>query len=433
MTDASPTVIAAPASAAASIPRRRGMEASAVTLMTSSVATGVLGVAYWVVAGRLYPTAEVGRASAVISTATMLSSLACLSLGGSYQRFLPLAGDRTRRLVVWGFLLTGAVSVVLGTGFALFGVGHDELFHHPGEVVLFPAMVACLAAYALLDPILTGLRRAGVVAVKNIALSAAKLIPLPLLAYTATDLALTASWMLLAAVVTGAVIVWLLRAGLRTADATVSTLPPRRQIWAFQGASLAMSLVATLTPLCLPLVVLSQLGPESSAYYNLVAALATAAGMLRANVLASYVVEASQPTAARAALTRRMLRLMAGVGAVSAVGLAVGGPLLMWLVGPAYADAATPLVLLLAGEMLVAVVTAVYAGMVQVRRRMRLLVAVQAGIVAGTIGGALLLVPVFGLIGVGLASLGTQAVAAAAVAGPLVRERRRLIAEGDGS
>ncbi|MDG4762603.1 oligosaccharide flippase family protein [Solwaraspora sp. WMMD406] len=428
----SATLTVAPTTAPLARLRRSSMESRAVTLMTSSIVTGVLGVAYWVVAGRLYPTAEVGRASATISTATMLSSLACLSLGGSYQRFLPVAGDRTRRLVIGGLLLAGVVAAILGVGFVFFGVGRDELFQHMTERLLFPALVVVLAGYALLDPILTGLRRVRVVALKNVSLSLLKILPLPLLAYAASDLAMTGTWLLLACCVTVVIAGWLFRHGLSASDDVAPTLPPARQIWAFQGASFAMSLVVTLTPLCLPLVVLSQLGPESSAYYNLAAALGTAAGMLRANVIASYVVDASAPGAPQAALTRRMIRLMAAVAGMCAAGLAVGGPILLWLVGGDYLAAATPLVLLLAGETLVAVVTAAYAAVVQVRRRLRLLVAVQAGMVVVTIGGAMLLVPTYGLVGVGLAMVAAQATAAAVVAVPLVREARSLIATGVG-
>ncbi|MDQ7903592.1 oligosaccharide flippase family protein [Phytohabitans sp. ZYX-F-186] len=405
-----------------------GMAASAVTLMASSVATGVLGICYWVVAGRLYPTAEVGRASAVISTATVLSSLACLSLGGSYQRFLPAAGSHTRALVVGGFLLSGTVAVVLGAGFVLLGVGRGELLDRAPERLLFPALVLVLTVYALLDPILTGLRRARLVALKNTSLSVLKILPLPLLAYTATDLALAGSWFVLTAAVSAAVVAWLLRAGLAASRDVAPALPPVRQIWAFQGASFAMFLVMTVTPLCLPLVVLARLGPESSAYYNLVAALGVAASMLRSNVIASYVTEASAPGAPRAALTRRMAVLMAVVGALCAVGLAAGGPLLLWLVGHDYLAAGAPLVLLLAGETVFATLTATYAALAQVRRRLRLLLLVQAAVVAVTVGGATGLVSVVGLAGVGLAGLAAQAVGAATVAVPLIREYRRTTA-----
>ncbi|WP_433528302.1 lipopolysaccharide biosynthesis protein [Micromonospora sp. CA-263727] len=405
---------------------RPGMAASAVTLMASSVATGALGICYWVVAGRLYPTVEVGRASAFISTATVLSSLACLSLGGSYQRFLPVAGSRTRSLVVGGFLLSGTVAAALGVGFVLLGVGGSELLARAPERMLFPALVVVLTMYALLDPILTGLHQARLVAAKNTALSVLKVLPLPLLAYTATGLALTGSWFLLTAAISAVAMVWLLRVGLVATRDVLPALPPARQIWAFQGASLAMFLVMTVTPLCLPLVVLARLGPESSAYYNLVAALGAAAGMLRGNVIASYVIAASAPGAAWAALTRRMVVLMAAVGGLCAVGLAAGGPLLLWLVGDEYVTAGTPLVLLLAGETVFATVTAAYAALAQVRRRMRLLVLAQATVVALTVAGAFGLVSVVGLAGVGLAAMAAQAVGAAIVAAPLIQECRRV-------
>lgn len=401
------------------------METGAVVLMASSVATGLLGIVYWVVAEHLYPTAAVGRASAVLSTATMLSSLACLSLGGGYQRFLPVAGDRARRLVPAGLGLTIVVALVLGAGFVAVGAGGDRLFSGDLERGLFPLMVAGLAGYGLLDPVLIGLRRSAVVAAKNTAQSAAKLVALPVFAAGASALAISGSWVLLALLVSVGAYAVVRRETARRAGDPVA-LPPARQIAAFQGASFAMAAVLTVTPLCLPLVVLATLGPEHSAYYNLVAALATAAAMLRSNVLASYVVEASAPGADRAALTRRMTRLMALVSGGCAAGLAVGGPVLLRLVGPAYAAAATPLVLALAAETLLAGAVAAYAAIVQVTRQLRLLVLVQVEVVTVTVGGALLLVPREGLLGVGLASFGANALALALVAAPLARRLRAV-------
>ncbi|MFD4636452.1 lipopolysaccharide biosynthesis protein [Lentzea sp. NPDC058436] len=395
------------------------METSAALLMGSSVLTGLLGVAYWIIAEQLFPTESVGRASAVISTATMLSSLACLSFGGSYQRFLPAAGGLAGRLVGGGLAISAVTAVVFGAGFVALGIAGERMFQSTVERWVFPLVVLVFTAYALLDPVLTGLRRAGAVAVKNVSVSVVKILPLPLLAFTASGFALTTSWAVVSAVITLVIVAGPLRRGLAANAGVAPDLPPVRQLWEFQGASFAMTVVLTATPLCLPLIVLAQLGPENSAYYNLVAALSTAAGMLRANVLASYVVEASVPGADRPALTRRMVRLMAGVCALTAVGFATAGPVLLHLVGPGYAEAAVPLVLVLAAEALVAGVVAVYAAVAQVVRRLRLLVSVQVLIVAGTVGGAAALVGDWGLTGVGIAGFASNALAVVLLFAPL--------------
>ncbi|MGD9695293.1 MAG: polysaccharide biosynthesis protein [Thermoleophilia bacterium] len=412
---------------------RPGMEANALILMASSLLTGALGIAYWIVAEQFYPTEKVGQAAAMMSTATMLSSLACLSLGGSYQRFLPIAGARTRMLIVGGMALTGAVALLLGGAFVLIGVGGDRLYDNDVERLLFPLIVAVLTAYALLDPILTGLRRAGLVAAKNVSLSVAKIVPLPLLAFTATGFAIAGSWAVLALIVTAAVLLPLLRGGLDRHDGEASQLPPVRQLWAFQGASLAVTLVQTVTPLCLPLIVLAKLGADYSAYYNLVAALGVAVSLLRANVLASYVVEASAPDADHGPLTRRMIRLMVIVCLACAAGLALGGPVLLWMTGEHYAHAATSLVLVMAIDTLLGGVTAAYAAIAYVTRRLGVLVASQVAYVALTVVGALLLVSPMELLGVGVASLAAQAVSVAIVALPLARHLRGLSPRAEAS
>lgn len=424
------TRVAAALTPARALRRLRGrqaeMEGNAAVLMASSLLTGALGIVYWVVAERFYPTAEVGHAAATISTATMLSSLACLSLGGSYQRFLPLAGAHSRLLIAGGIGVTSLVALALGAGFVELGTSSAELFDNALQRWSFPLAVVVLTAYALLDPILIGLRRPRVVAAKNTALSLLKLVPLPLLAFTGTGFAIAGSWAALALAVTLVVVVPLLRRGLADVVTAAPRLPPIRQLWAFQGASLTVTLVQTATPLCLPLIVLARLGGEYAAYYNLVAALGVAVSLLRSNVLAAYVVEASAPGAPRGPLTRRMIRLMVAVCLACCAGLAIGGPLLLLVAGEHYADAAIPLVLVMALETLVAGVTAVYAAVSYVSRRLRLLVCTQALQVVLTLGGALLLVPRHGLVGVGLASLCAQAVSGGIVALPLVRQLRRL-------
>lgn len=405
-------------------PTRRlsaGLESNAAALMLSSVATGGLGLVYWAVAERFFTTAEVGRASAVISTATMLASVACLSLGGAYQRFLPVAGRAATRLVLGGLALTATVAIVLGCGFLLINPTNERLFTNGTERAVFPLLVMTLAVYALTDPILTGLRLAKSVAVKNIALSVLKIVPIIALAGTGSTLALTGSWGLLAFGVTAVALVHILRTGVRGRKTIAPDLPPVRELWAFQGVFFAMTLVLTVTPLVLPLIVVSQLGIEQNAYFNIAWTMCSAVGLLRSGVGSSFIVEASAPGADRKALLQRLLRMLTAVTAVAAAGLAIGGPLVLYVVSPDYYHAAATLVLVMALESVVGTVVMLYFLLAQILRRLRLMLVVQCIIVITTVSSALVLVPWLGLIGVGLATLGAQVVAIMVIAMPLRR------------
>lgn len=402
-----------------------GLESNAFALMVSSAATGVLGLVYWAVAERFFETAVVGRASAVVSTATMLASISCLSLGGAYQRFLPAAGRDTTKLIVGGITLVGSVALLLGTGFVLLGPTSSTLFTSAAEAGAFPPMVAALALYAITDPILTGLRLARSVAAKNIALSVLKIAPLVVFGATGSALAITGSWALLALGVTAVVLVHILRTGVRGRDRIEPDLPPVRELWAFQGVFFTMALVTTLTPLALPLIVMSDLGPEQNAYFNLAWTMCTALGLLRGSVGSSFVVESSAPDADRGQLLRRLAKMLAAVTLVSAAGLAVCGPLVLYLVGPAYFHAASGLVLVMAADAVVGAVVVVYFLLAQIVRRLRLMLAVQCTIVAVTLVGAKILVPHLELLGVGVAVVAANILALLIVAVPL----RRLVVE----
>ena len=273
---------------------RLALNASA--LMISSAATGLLGLVYWMVAERMLPTSEVGRASAMISAATVLSSLACLSLAGAYQRFLPVAGNRSLRLILSGYGLITGTSILLGTAFVTLGFG-SSIFTSTTDRVLFVPLVLVLAIYAITDPILIGLRRSPAVAVKNVGLSVVKIVPLFFLSGTATAVAVTGSWMVLAALITVVFMLHAVRLALARRLESADELPGNRELMSFQSAFFTMMLITSVTPFALPLIVVETVGTTQNAYFNLAWTMTSAAGLVRSSVGSAFIVEAVQPGA----------------------------------------------------------------------------------------------------------------------------------------
>ncbi|WP_235738045.1 hypothetical protein [Nocardioides alcanivorans] len=132
---------------------------NAGALAISSLCTALLGLLYWMAAEQLFATAEVGRASVVVSTATMLGTLSCLSLGGMYERFLSSSGSGATGLIVRGAALVAVTAAVVGGVFATLPIS-ERLFALPSERAWFPLVVVAFALFALADPVLVGLRDA---------------------------------------------------------------------------------------------------------------------------------------------------------------------------------------------------------------------------------------------------------------------------------
>src|SRR3979411_1237239 len=79
-------------------------------LMLSSATTSTLGVGYWILAARMYKTADVGLNSASISAMLFLAGVSQLNLMSALLRFLPGAGRATMRFLAYAYLISVSVA-----------------------------------------------------------------------------------------------------------------------------------------------------------------------------------------------------------------------------------------------------------------------------------------------------------------------------------
>lgn len=95
-------------------PAEQNLRVNTVALIVSTASTGVLGLAFWAVAARLFPAHEMGLASALITSAVLLSTMSTLGLDVLYERFLPVAGIRAPVLLHRGFLVVAGMGLLTG-------------------------------------------------------------------------------------------------------------------------------------------------------------------------------------------------------------------------------------------------------------------------------------------------------------------------------
>lgn len=409
----------------------RVLEFNALALMTGTVTTAVVGFAFWAAATHFYSAAEVGRASAVISTAALLGNFSHLNLGYVYTRFLPAAGAKTRRLVRFGLGLVATVAFVVGTCFALLWPT-DRLFASGTERVLFPVCVCVLTVFAVQDGMLLGLRAATWIPVENVLFSVVKLLLLIALAGVLPTGGLILAWMLPAAAAV-AIVVWLMHRTLMPRQMAATgprpTLPGLRALAGYAAGEYATGAMAFLLPLLLPLLIVARLGAEQNAYFAMPWVISTALNMLIWNVAASFVVEAASDEGNTRTLSRRSLRLAMLVACGGMVALLVGAPLLLRVFGAAYAEQGVDLLRLVALAAPATVVTTMYTSVARVRRQVGRVVAVEAALGLTVLALTLLLIEHLGITGVGVAYLAAEGVVGAVLLGPLLRALRTPPAE----
>ncbi len=394
-------------------------------LALSGVVTAVMGFVYWWAAERLFHTAEVGRANVAVTTATMLGTLSCVSLGGMYERFLTPSGHRARSMIAAGCGIVLGAALVVGSGFAL--LDPSDLFTDTAERLWYPVIVAAFAVFALADPILVGLRDAGIVAVKNITHAIAKLAVLPLaVLVTGSAWVIYGSWALFCGVAAVLALFWAWRRSTLPLLDQPARLPQARSLVTHHAAVFSMMVVSLVLPLYLPLVVLHETDSTHAAWFGVAQVLVSGSTLFLAAVHSSYVAEASHHGTDTATVTRRMARLsgLLALGCAAVLGLA--GPPLLWIVGHDYQKHATGHLVLMAISIIPQAVVGAYAVMARVRNRLRLALAVQIATVVLVVSLAPWAVREWGLTGVGAVFLTTESAAALIVLVPLIGSWRVL-------
>ncbi|MFC4949014.1 lipopolysaccharide biosynthesis protein [Pseudonocardia sp. GCM10023141] len=391
--------------------------------MLASAITALVGLAFWAVATGL-PAAEVGRASVILSTATLLSVLASQNVGLVISRFIAGAGTRSRKLVLGGYGIAVVVALVLGSGFALF-FASDELFHSWEERALFPLVCVVLALFVLQDWVLTGLRASIWVPLEQLLFALVKLGLLVVFIQLLPDNGIVLSWVLpagVAVLIVSPIIVRRVLPRRAPPSADVVPLPGRPALLKIFLGEYATGAMVVIVPMLLPLIVLAHLGTTANAYYALPWMLSEAFNMLLWNIGSSYMVEVAHDSPKAAVLLRRTAKLSVLVAVPGVPFLLFVAP---WLLGllkdPSYAIEGGGVMRLLACAIPFLIITSLYLSTARLRQQMGRVVAVQLGATVITITLATLLVDRMGINGVALAYLIAEIVSALVVVIPLIR------------
>src|SRR2546421_6812433 len=135
---------------------------NAAFLMASTAVMSVLGFGFWLFVAHLYPPAQIGEASTLISITTLISNISLLGLNAGLVRFLPGSKNQSRdvnaAIITVGLvtMLAAAIYLVIG---ALFGI-HVSLLAAPWHKLAFVVLMATVSLNTLTDAVFVANRRA---------------------------------------------------------------------------------------------------------------------------------------------------------------------------------------------------------------------------------------------------------------------------------
>jgi O-antigen/teichoic acid export membrane protein len=411
-------------------------------LIASSGATGLLGLAFWLLTARCYPAATVGRASAAYVAMNTLAGVTALNFNGALTRFIPQAGQQTRVLIIRAYAVSALASVGLAILFLLtirwWGPSYAEL----GGPVTGPVFVGCVVAWAIFtlqDSALIGLRGAFWVFTENTIFGLVKLVLLVLLVAAIPDHAgIYVSWMLpvIVAVPLVNALIFGRLVPRHIAATPAARLPGIRLIGRFLAGDYSGAMFLLTSVGLVPVVVASRIDAVSTAYFYVAWLIVGMVDMIGINMGMSLTVEGAFKPATLAVNCRKAFSRMATVLVPGAVLLALFAPWWLRLFGPAYAAHGARLLELLAVATLPRAVTEVYLGALRAQNRTSLVALIQGVRAVLLLLLTVTLTAAIGIAGAGVAAITSQAAIAVAVSSGLWRvlagDRKTKLPSGTG-
>jgi len=388
-------------------------------LIAGASLTQVIGVAYWVIAARIYPVAVVGRNSAALSIMLFLSGVAELNMMSTLVRFLPTSGARTVRLILGVYATSTSIAAVIGAAF-LYLIPHVEPqlgFVRSGPYVALWFVFAIVAGtiFVLEDSALTGVRAAPFVPLENTFSSLLKLVLMIVLVRSLPSLGIYVSSTVAVVIAVFPTNAYLFGRAVprHLRKYSVTRAPPRfREIGSFLLPDSTAALFLLGSTALLPVLIIDRLGARAAGHYALAWIVGYALFLVSVSMGSSLVVETA---ADQSQLRQRCLRSITHLAKLLlpvVVVVVVAAPYLLLAFGRGYAQAdVTPLRLLTLAA-LPTLVTNTAISVTRSLRRMRMVVGIQVCLCALVWTLSVSLIGRLGITGVAAAWLTAQTVTA---------------------
>jgi O-antigen/teichoic acid export membrane protein len=405
-----------------------------MALVLSSAISSAVGMLYWVVAARMFDPATVGVNTTVVSTLGLLGIIAQLNLGSAMLRFVPVVGRGARALVAACYATGIGAALVIGTGFAL-GAGWwaPDLQAAVGAgalVAYFVVATPFWTVFNMQDYLLTGIKRARIVPFENLGFALLKIVLLVVGGLLGFSGAIAGSWALGTAVTVVAISIYLFR--VLPPHQPKGERPPSpvtlRAMRGFVAADWLGSMCLTIVNFGLPLLVFAELGADSAATFGVAWQLAYALYLVPTGMGQSLVAHSAADPSDVDAAYRTMLTKSLTLVIPAVLVLSAGSWLVLMVFGQHYAETGSLLLALSVFSAIPACVNLSEIAAARVRQHRLGQYGVTLASALITIPAVLVLMPLWGLPGVGVALVAGQGIVAAVVL--LRRLRRAQLARG---
>ncbi|AZQ39040.1 lipopolysaccharide biosynthesis protein [Streptomyces cyaneochromogenes] len=319
--------------------RRDPLVLSSFYLMLTMILGAAAGFLFWILVARLYPAADVGRASALLSCVALLSYFSLFGLSTTLVRTLPTSdrpGEETSTAVssvsACTLVISGVFVILIPWTAPQLSFIHDS----PWRLAAFVLLAGAAAVNLLTDSVFIALRATRInLLINGVLMSAVKVaLPFALLAAGPFGIFLASG---IASAVAATASVTMIRRSLRIHLRPFFSWGVLRDTLAYSLTNYAATTLNLVRQIVLPLVVLERLGPVPAATFFIAFQIANLLNSAAYAIGEALFAEGSQEGAHLRSLARRSAGIMLAVIAPTAAFVVLfAGPILR-LFGDEYA------------------------------------------------------------------------------------------------
>jgi len=387
-------------------------------IMATSVVSSAFGFFFWILAAKLYPKEDVGLATALISSMSLLILLTRFGFDASLIRFLA-SGDRTKAyssaltVTTFAAFLAGAIYVL---GIGVFSPQLSFL-SDPSYAGLYVLFLCASSTASITSSAFLALREGKYYLLQSLLMGSRLIFLLPLAAYGL--LGLYSSYGIAYMLVALSLLLLIASKGIKPGIGADRAF--LRKTWKYSAGNYLAGLLSGAPALILPLMILSILGAEQAAYYYIAYAIAGILYMIPSAVSTSLFVEGSHG----AALKKTVLKSIKTIYAIlipATLVLYFGGGVLLSAIGKDYDAGALELMKAFALAGIFMAPASVYYAIKKIQKGvkdMTIMTAIQSILLLGL---TYVLIQQYGLIGAGWGWVATYAIMAIIMAANAKRE-----------
>jgi O-antigen/teichoic acid export membrane protein len=393
---------------------RRLMEESLLRnglyIMGMTAVTSLLGFGFWIVAARVLPTAEVGRAAALVSAMLFVSVFTNLGVGQVFvSRLASRSAGRDWSLTVTTGVTMVAIVSLLGGAIATLVlptlVPALKGGLNPATFLLLPIGITVAACSLVLDYVCIAERQAKQAFVRNTVAAVFRLAAIGAAALGPLD---GTTWVL--GIWVGSFLFIDVFALTRTLPSLGHDFHPTLRGWRGELAEMkgliaghqSINLGAQASTYLLPVLVSAQLGVTQNAYFYTTFMLSSALFFIAPAISNALFAEGAHAPERLGDDLRRAIRYILLLAGPPALILLVAGPSILEVFGPAYSEEGSGLLMILVGAAVFDSVLQLALAVLRVRHRLRDAATATWVMLVTAVGATWLLLPPLGLEGGGL-------------------------------